>query len=200
MSGLYVLSDPNTGLLKIGRASNLESRLSSLRTANPDLVVEAWIETDQESKLESVLHTLFTPSRRRGEFFAVDPEVAINKANAVLETLNSIPTDQELDEINQINDLQSHRTATTDEIAYLEELFRVRAAKKELEIEEQLLVGKLKRSIGHHEGLTDFATFKRLSRQAFNQTAFQEDHPDLFQAYQRESYSRPFKARPYLRN
>ena len=38
----------NTGLLKIGRASNLV-RLSSLRTANPDLVVEAWIETDQKA-------------------------------------------------------------------------------------------------------------------------------------------------------
>ena len=37
MAGLYILLDPVSTFIKIGRASDLETRLANLRTANPRL-------------------------------------------------------------------------------------------------------------------------------------------------------------------
>jgi excinuclease UvrABC nuclease subunit len=53
MPGVYLLHDPVTNFLKIGRATNLDDRLANLRTANPRLVLLEWIETKFESSVES---------------------------------------------------------------------------------------------------------------------------------------------------
>jgi hypothetical protein len=42
MPAVYVLNDPHTLLIKIGRATDLDERLANLRTGNPRLALIEW--------------------------------------------------------------------------------------------------------------------------------------------------------------
>ena len=76
MPGVYVLNDPNTQLIKIGRATDLEDRLANLRTGNPRLALIEWFETAEASLVESYVHNKLAEHREEGEFFKVSAEDA----------------------------------------------------------------------------------------------------------------------------
>ena len=200
MPGVYLLSDPNTGFLKIGRATDLEERLASLRTGNPDLTLEAWFETDQASKLESNLHGVFGFKRRRGEFFEVALHEAKAKAEDILGWIQSMPLEQELTHLSDITELDEVRDPNDTELALMRRLFEIKSQKKLLELEEELLEKKLKVSIGTSAGLNNFASFKSVKRSSVDQVSLREDHPEIYNSYLRESYSRTLRVRPFLRN
>ena len=129
MPGVYLLSDPNTGFLKIGRATDLEERLASLRTGNPDLTLEAWFETDQASKLESNLHGVFGFKRRRGEFFEVALHEAKAKAEDILGWIQSMPLEQELSDLGNITELNEVRDPNDTELALMWRLVEIKSQK-----------------------------------------------------------------------
>lgn len=56
MAGVYVLVDPVTGFTKVGRASDLQTRLANLRTANPRLQLARWYETGDAALVEAYVH------------------------------------------------------------------------------------------------------------------------------------------------
>ena len=97
MSGVYVLKDNETNLLKIGRASNLKERLSNLRTANPRLELVQWFETDDDSTVEAYVHSKLVKHRKSGEFFEVNSVieelVQIRAQIKTLECLDSVLTE-----------------------------------------------------------------------------------------------------------
>jgi hypothetical protein len=84
MSGVYVLKDVETNLLKIGRATNLKERLSNLRTANPRLELIQWFETDDDSTVEAYIHSKLVKHRKSGEFFEVNSVIAISEIESIL--------------------------------------------------------------------------------------------------------------------
>ena len=89
MSGVYVLKDTETNLLKIGRATNLKERLTNLRTANPRLELVQWFETDDDSTVEAYIHSKLVKHRKSGEFFDVKTVIAISEIELAFST-NSI--------------------------------------------------------------------------------------------------------------
>ena len=75
---VYVLSDRENGTYKIGRTKNLEQRVRSIRTGNPnriDLVAYAMCEDTVQA--EKRVHNLYTYRRRKGKewFDLTDQEV-----------------------------------------------------------------------------------------------------------------------------
>ena len=91
MPGVYVLLDPRTQLVKVGRATNLDDRLANLRTANPRLSLVEWFETEHDSTAESYVHAKLVEHRQEGEFFSVTPDVAQQEVRSILNLLQSRP-------------------------------------------------------------------------------------------------------------
>ncbi len=73
MGVIYFLRADN-GLVKIGRTTNLEARLSTLRTHLPyELEVLRIIQSDRCKALEMEFHSRFASCRIRGEWFRLEP-------------------------------------------------------------------------------------------------------------------------------
>ena len=109
MSGVYVLKDTETNLLKIGRATNLKERLTNLRTANPRLELVQWFETDDDSTVEAYVHSKLVKHRKSGEFFDVKTVIAMSEIESILNLLKYKPTDDEVDTVRSISDLAEAR-------------------------------------------------------------------------------------------
>lgn len=74
-SYVYFVEASNTGLVKIGRTNNIETRLSGLRGGSPvPLILRALIETKYAS-LEQSLHKQFADQREHGEWFRINDEL-----------------------------------------------------------------------------------------------------------------------------
>ena len=200
MPGVYLLSDPNTGYIKIGRAKDRDARIASLRTGNPDLLLEEWFETEHASKLETNLHGIFEYKRRGGEFFDVDLQEVVAQAHSILEMIRLMPTDQDLTALAGLLNLDEEREPSQEEIALMNRLFEVRSQKKILELEEECLEKQLKVSIGSAAGLKKFASFKPVSRPSLDRQSLRDNHPDLYNSLLREKYTRTLKVRPFLNN
>jgi hypothetical protein len=66
--GIYFIQGHVTGLIKIGYASNIESRLSMLQCGSPDVLLLIGCERAPRSR-EWELHQLFAYARAHGEWF-----------------------------------------------------------------------------------------------------------------------------------
>lgn len=70
---LYVLSCQDKKYHKIGvcKSNNLEKRIKSLQTGNPDKIHVEWAEERIEAnKAEKYLHNCFSENRVEGEWFS----------------------------------------------------------------------------------------------------------------------------------
>ena len=79
----YILKDELSGLYKIGKTSDLDKRLKSLRCGNPFISLYATIGRDCESEL----HKLFDSKRFEREWFNLsddDIEFIVQTYNALL--------------------------------------------------------------------------------------------------------------------
>jgi hypothetical protein len=85
MMHLYVVSTP--GGVKIGVASNIESRISSLRSGSPHNLTVHFVGRAPERIVkwaEARCHGDLRPHHLKGEWFSCDPEIAASVARAVL--------------------------------------------------------------------------------------------------------------------
>lgn len=68
---VYFCRDPHRGNTKIGRTTNLEHRLVTMRTSAPDLELLCWVE-DADPGLEAELHARWKDFSAGGEWFTLD--------------------------------------------------------------------------------------------------------------------------------
>lgn len=96
---LYLIKSGN--YLKIGYSSNVDKRLESYRTCNPDFTVLDTIEGDE--KLEKTLHKICKEFKmaNRQEWFYLDPFI-INTWNKLKES-NFITIPESINNIQEIN-------------------------------------------------------------------------------------------------
>lgn len=180
MAGLYILLDPATTFLKIGRARNLETRLANLRIANPWLQVVQWFETANESLVESYVHPKLVAHRREGEFFAVPAEVAQREVLAFSALLSNRPEQLQVEEVRSIQTLAENRDPTDAEVLLMQKIIDMRAKIKIFDTEEKILSDQLVVLLGRANGLTGWATFNfeeiiRLINTTHKLTNFLED-------------------------
>jgi len=199
MSGVYILHDPATDYLKIGRATRLEDRLNNLRTANPRLVLLEWIETVFDSAVESYVHNRLASYRKEGEFFEVGIEMIRQEINDALAIMNQRPADSALKEITTLSDVGQARDPAAEELSWLSEILRIRSELEKLELKESMLLDRLKVSIGKSSGLNHWATFSPVTRQSLDSTALRNDFPELYEKYLVRSVSRTLKIQPFIR-
>lgn len=79
---VYVIGAPHAGTVKIGRTTNIRSRLASIQTGCPTKVDVLW-QTDGGSTLERSLHFEFRHFRTHGEWFDfgdADPVALVSAA------------------------------------------------------------------------------------------------------------------------
>ena len=200
MSGIYVLLDPETYCLKIGRATDLESRLANLRTANPRLELIDWYPTPFGSTIEAYLHRRLMVYRRRGEFFKIDIEAVRKEVTEAIAETALRPTADELGPIERLTELSASRPTNEEELRLLSELLDIRAERTRLEWREESILAKLERSIGDASGLNDWATFKPVERRSLDAKALRDAHPDIANRFTRISISRILRIQPFIRS
>jgi Meiotically up-regulated gene 113 len=70
LPGFVYIIQASSGHVKIGKANNVQSRLSALRTASPfPLILINSIPCEDPSSIEKTLHRLFSDKRVNGEWF-----------------------------------------------------------------------------------------------------------------------------------
>lgn len=198
MSGVYVLQDQETGLIKIGRATNLKDRLANLRTGNPRLELLHWFETNEDSTVEAYVHSRLIKHRRAGEFFDVSPVIAVTEIDSILNLLSKKPTDEEVDSVRAISDLASPRAPTGDEVTMLEEIVQIRAQIKTLECLDAVLSEMLMVRIGACDGIDGWASFGGSKVNRFDAARFQRENPELAKRYIESTYRRVLRIRPHM--
>lgn len=196
MAGLYILLDPVSTFIKIGRASDLETRLANLRTANPWLQLLQWFETPHGALVESYVHARLVAYRREGEFFAVPAETAAQEVADILALLATKPDKAQVEEARKLEVLLEPRDPSDTELALMQQIVDLRAKIKTCEVQDQILSEKLMVSLGQSKGLTGWASFNGSQTVRFDASQLQQDHPDLAQDYLKTTYSRTLKIRP----
>lgn len=73
---VYLLRDSNTGLVKIGRTTDINKRLSSLQTGHPShLQLLHTIDCADYILEEAFLHSILRYFRTRGEWFRLSDDI-----------------------------------------------------------------------------------------------------------------------------
>ena len=198
MAGVYVLVDPVTGFTKVGRASDLETRLANLRTANPRLQLARWYETGDAALVEAYVHAKLVNFRKEGEFFEASPELVGAEVVDILGRLESRPEQSTLEGIRQLEVLEPQRDPTSAELLLIHKIVDLRGKLKTLEVEEQIYAEQLMVSMGHASGLLGWATFTGAQTARFDSQKFKLENPDLAQQYVKTSYARSLKVRPAM--
>ena len=196
MAGVYLLLDPATQFIKIGRATDLDTRLANLRTANPRLQLVEWFETTHDSLVESYVHAKLVEHRQEGELFSVDPDIAKTEIQAILALATTKPEKNLVEEIKSEQALQSNRDASNQELDLVRKIIELRAKIKTLETEEGILSERLIVSIGKSKGLNGWATFEGSNTSRFEAARFQQENPEVAKNYLKTTYSRSLKIRP----
>jgi hypothetical protein len=195
MPGVYVLNDPHTQLVKIGRATDLDERLANLRTGNPRLALIEWFETPEASLVETYVHNKLAENRREGEFFDVPADMALQEVRGILALLSDRPHRDAIKTIRTIEDLEEDREPNAKELILLEQIVALRARIKTLQTEDEILTERLMVMVGKSKGLLGWASFNGSSTNRFESSRFQVEHPDLARDYMKTSYSRTLRIR-----
>ena len=199
MPGVYILNDPATQYLKIGRATRIEDRFANLRTANPRLVLLEWVETPYDSALESYIHNRLASFRREGEFFEVDIDTVKREITAAISLLSERPTNEALSEVISIQDVTPSRDPMDEEVYLLSKILNIRSELEKLRLEESVLLDRLKVSVGLSAGLNNWVTFNPVERRSIDMTALERDFPEMLEKYRIKSVSRTLRIQPFIR-
>ena len=195
MPGVYVLNDPHTQLIKIGRATDLDDRLANLRTANPRLAVIEWFETPEASLVETYVHNKLAEHRQEGEFFDIPAELALQEVRGILALLADRPQKEAIESIKTIEELEDEREPDANELSLLEQIVSLRARIKTLQTEDDLLTERLMVMVGKSKGLLGWASFNGTTTNRFDASRFQSENPDVAKDYMKTSYSRTLRIR-----
>lgn len=80
---VYLVMGKDNDIVKIGIASNLIKRLSSLNTGSPEeLRIFDFIKCDNPRKIESELHQRYSNNRIKGEWFNIENEKILTMLNS----------------------------------------------------------------------------------------------------------------------
>lgn len=197
MPFVYLLRDPNTNLIKIGRATNLATRLANLRTANPRLEEEYIFETEQAVSIEGYLHKRFAIYQQEGEYFDVPIEQVIEYGKRIIET-SKILFDPRLAELESIQETNEAMPSTDEDWGLINELTELDSEISELMLKKDLLLAKLRLRIGASAGIKNLASWNLRTTSRFNQSLFSTENPDLFEKYKQASISRQLKWHRFL--
>jgi hypothetical protein len=197
MSCVYLLRDPVTNLIKIGRATNFEARFANLKTANPRLEEAHRFNTPQAVALEGQLHKRFGIYRQEGEYFDVSIDTVIDYARTTLDRI-SIFTNPRLGELQTLTTTTPKQSATSDDWDLINQLTEIDSKLAELELEKEILRAKLQLRIDTSDGIENLASWKIRSTMRFNQSLFEADHADLFEKYKQTSVTRALKYHRFL--
>ena len=84
---VYLLKNPTTELVKIGRSGNLAHRKRVLETgAGTELICIGWVKAKDSFALETNLHARFQLNRQNGEWYRLNEE-DIRTALEIMEAL-----------------------------------------------------------------------------------------------------------------
>ncbi len=199
MAFVYLLRDPSSNLIKIGRATNLEQRLRNLRTANPNLELVHAFENVDAVKVEGYLHKKFAIHQQDGEFFDVSVEKVIEYGEEVI-GLTSIFNNPELKKLQKIENTTSSLTASPEDWKLINKLTEIDSKIANLELEREVLISQLKLRIGRSSGIQRLVSWKNRTTNRFDQNLFREEHESLFERYKKSVTSRFFVYHRFLKN
>ncbi len=140
MQTIYILNDPATNFIKIGKATDLQQRITNLQTANPRLILLFSVKSKFASEIEAYVHTRLAVHRQQGEFFNVNQQLAIDEIRDALSVFELRPDPESVEEIASYHDLSPSRPANANEELILQELLNVRADLEKLAIKEKVLI------------------------------------------------------------
>jgi hypothetical protein len=90
---VYLIHDPNSHMVKIGRSVNPIARMSQIATRERSLVLVSYIATADNVWLERFLHEAFAHRRVRGEWFQLDfAEIDLFRQMNEVDTLDDLPS------------------------------------------------------------------------------------------------------------
>jgi len=197
MPYVYLLRDPNTNLIKIGRATNLATRLANLRTANPRLEEAYVFETDQAVSIERYLHKRFAIYQQEGEYFDIPIEQVIEYGKKIIKE-SEILFDPKLAELESIQETNAAMPSTHADWDLVNQLTELDAEISELMLKKELLLAKLRLRIGASAGIQNLASWNLRTTMRFNQSLFSAENPDLFEQYKEANVSRHLKYHRFL--
>jgi len=197
MACVYLLRDPITNLIKIGRATNLEKRLADLKTANPRLEVAHIFDDINAVKIEGYLHRRFGVHQQDGEYFDVSIKEVIDYGNSVIND-TAILADPQLNQLELVKSTGPIDTATNMDWDLINKLTQIDYEISQLTIKREILLSKLRLRIGTSSGIENLATWKIQTTSRFNQTLFKQENNELFKSYLKTSMSRVLKYHRFL--
>jgi hypothetical protein len=197
MRYVYAFRHGREDEFKFGRTTNLEIRRKTLQTGCPKpLTLFDYIETDDYKEGEAFILRLLAHKRLIGEFCAVtvgEAGEAMNACRAYLE--NELPRwreeDHEVAELSAVESSPEMLPSSEDVSGQYQQLLRLRAEKKAMEIEidrlkveEGRLETAIKLAIGRAKGIEGVATWETGdSRRAFDGEALKAVNPELYEMY-----------------
>jgi hypothetical protein len=202
MGAVYILRSGEGDLFKIGMTrGDVDVRKKGLATGNPHPLTEyASLETDDPSKVESFLQGLLRSKRSRRseatEFYEVaqaELDTAIQEARDYAD--HDLPQEAEVERLAAESCEDRLITPVADDWAAYAQLLRARETHDRATHARNRLEWTLKLRIGTAYGLDGIATWRTITAKRFDAEAFGRDHPDLHNAYLRESHSRRFDLR-----
>ena len=197
MPCVYLLRDPNTNLIKIGRATNLAARLANLRTANPRLEEAYIFETDRAVSIEGYLHKRFAIHQQEGEYFDIPIEQVIEYGKKIIEE-SEVLFDPKLAELKSIQETNAAMPSTDADWDLVNQLTELDAEISELMLKKEILLAKLRLRIGASAGIQNLASWNLRTTMSFNQSLFSTENPDLFEKYKQANVSRHLKYHRFL--
>ena len=197
MACVYLLRDPSTNLIKIGRAKNFVERFTNLKTANPRLEVAHLFENINAVKIESYLHKKFAIYQKEGEFFDIPVNEVIRYGEKIIKD-TSILSNPDLSSLEQVHATTPTLDPKKKDWELVQKLTQIDTKINELELEREILIAKLKLQIGTAAGINQLVSWKNRTTVRFDQIKFRENHEDLFEKYKTTFVSRTFKYHLYL--
>jgi hypothetical protein len=181
MSWIYLTKNGTAGLVKIGRAGDVASRHGQFATGNPeDMTIIAEIETDEASKGESFLHGMFMSRRRRGEFFELTDEEAVEGADLARRFLtDDVPLEREAKRLAGLECDAPAREPDAEEREIHRELIEAREEKYRATVKCAHLENRLRVKTGTAEGLIGLVSLRMHTRTRFDETACKIKYPEI---------------------
>ena len=186
-----------TDYCKIGIVRDKEGRSSDDRakehqTGNPrQLVVAEVVKTQVVETVETTLHRLYAPQRLSGEwFYMTEPErkAMIAVARQLAESASKLATETErANELSKMESSGSVLEATSDASATYKRLVACRFRLSVINELSSRLKIILAADIVEKGGKSKVGEVQqRKGREVFDEKAFQEKHPDLWDAFKKE--------------
>jgi predicted phage-related endonuclease len=207
---VYVMGDGDRSHKKIGWTKRriekgvLETpqeagkrREDQLRTGNPYIRLIKYFEYHNRD-LETYLHGQFLDKRVHNEFFEVTLEEVQDAYDIFYKKMSEKPEKSVVESIDKLKSPDAERIASKKEIDLIYKILEIRTRAKYLKLEEDVLLAKLKVSVGNCSGLSGYLTYKPVPRPSLDTAAIKENLPEIYEKYKRESWSRSMSIKKSL--